>query len=201
MCAESASRGRPASQTVDVPVRARSRGGSPGMRWSWQARQRPELNPDVRPQPASDAQLLRCAPCDEGRRPKPSRAVVRARGVRRSRPVPWAVAGRDGSHGPRRCLICCRHNGALISWLRPGPACKEGPSAGSSVRDVVRSSILRSVIESMGTSAERQYLCRRRHFAPDGRQTVRLAHFPALPKRDGLLLAQPLDQGGRWALI
>jgi hypothetical protein len=82
----------------------------------------------------------------------PSRAVPwsgrEASGVRD--PVPGAVAGRDGSHGPRRCRICRRHNGALISWLRPGPACKEGASAGSIVRDVVRSSILRSAIESMG---------------------------------------------------
>ncbi|CAM5742202.1 hypothetical protein SAFG77S_02031 [Streptomyces afghaniensis] len=93
---------------------------------------------------------------------EPCRGPGEASGVRD--PVPWAVAGRDGSHGPRRCRICRRHNGALISWLRPGPACKEGPSAGSIVRDVVHSSILRSAIESMGMSAERQYLCRRRHF-------------------------------------
>jgi hypothetical protein len=44
-----------------VSVRVRSRGGSPGTRWSWPARQRPELNPGVQPQPAHDAQLLRGA--------------------------------------------------------------------------------------------------------------------------------------------
>jgi hypothetical protein len=50
-------------------------------------------------------------------------------------------------------------------------------------------------LPSVNISAEEDAL------ASGDRKAVSLAHCPALPKRDGLLLAQPLDQGGWWALI